>query len=262
MKNRIQNPRKPRRSAQPFPAACALIALLGACQGQEERALPTTAPSVSIEDAARCDDGDAMACANLGAAWLDGSLGNADVARATRLLTTACTDQAWLACVSLAELQDDDTAVGTLRAACAHEPAACLALGRRHEVPESKLAAFQAACDERILAGCTEQAMLRAYGDEAVRDLHIAVPLLRSTCNEGEMAACRELARLVAEPSGVFHEPEHVVVLLERACAGGDAEGCAMRAAHQNAATPEGAHQADIFRRRACELGWAPSCEQ
>lgn len=239
--------------------AATAIAVAG-CHGPERGALDGDAMPEARSAAAACDRGDPAACTNLGAMYADGEIDATDAEeRAVRLFEHACAAGATVACTNLAGMLPDGEALPLLRTTCARDARACLALGDRAADVEERFAAYTLACDARLLRGCAERGARLLTGTGTAVDANEGAATLRSACHDGGGAACLELARELRRPGTTAGNPEHARALLERACSGGEGEACALRAEY--AETPEDAAQAAVFRRRGCELGWAPACE-
>lgn len=239
--------------------AVSVLAFAG-CHGPERAALEGDAPRTAREAAADCDRGDPAACTNLGAMYVDGEIEATDAAeRAARLFARACEAGATVACTNWAAGLPTEDAVPLLRTTCARDARACLDLGDRAGDDEERFAAYTLACEARLLRGCAERGARLLSGTGTAADPNAGAATLRSACHDGGGGACLELARELRRPGTTVGDPAHARALLERACSGGEGEACALRGEYTE--TPEDAAQAAIFRRRGCELGWAPACE-
>lgn len=239
------------------PVLLGVITLAVGCRGPIERVLDMDEDRPVVLDARACEEGDARACTNIADVLLNrGREGDAELA--IELLRGACTTDARLACVRLADHVSQDEAATILDEACtAGEPLACQRLGERTREPDPARAygLLGLACEDRLLAACLTQARMLEAGEGVSRDPDAAFVAYRDICAGGSPAGCREQARVLLDRGEDAADETTATLLAQRACSGGDAEGCLLAAR-----TAESTEDADTFRERACALGAASAC--
>ncbi|MFT6397784.1 MAG: TPR repeat protein [Bradymonadia bacterium] len=243
------------------------VVFLFACQGPLEEVLGPESDSQTRADARACQDGNPFACTNVADALLTRDLPG-DQGVAIELLTEACGAGATLACVRQAEFLSPSDAETILDDTCtAGDALACQRLGTRlrGSDPIRAYGLFGLACEERLFHACHQQGSMLQTGEGVAADPEAAFALFRELCASGGAEGCRENAREMLDPNSPNADSETAEILAQRACAGGDGEGCWLAAEVAAASAAERGdhetHDADVFRRRACEFGFPEDCE-
>lgn len=157
-----------------------------------------------------CDRGDAHACGQLAALYMDGTGVAKDPARGLQLFEQACGKQDAPACATLATAYKDGLGVAKdLARAAGYAETACDlkywqqcflagALFKAAVPPELVRAAalFDAGCGGGIGAACMELAVMRHDGVVGAPDEAAARALLQKACDLHEAAACDAVKRL------------------------------------------------------------------
>ncbi len=192
-----------------------------------------------------CDSGHPGSCASLGWAYEDGAGVVKDVARAIALYRRACDGGDRWSCTRLAfalasgdgVARDTAEAVRLLEKSCsAADVMACAKLG----------------------------SMLRVGDEEGVpQDTTRAETLLRGACGKGSSWGCGELAGLLVA-RGASQDFQEAATLLEGACEKDAPAFCAMLAGllELGRGVARDETRAAALYRRACERGYAPSCDK
>lgn len=239
---------------------------LAACKGNEQRALPSDAPTLVKEAALNCDDGNMLGCHNLGVAYWQGGGVAEDLDKARALFETACEHGAMLSCSALLDIDpetDLENSASAERIATACDqglPAACdrwaqllKAAGRDDEA----LHEAEVQCDRTPSISCvTAGQILSERGDDEGAGARFS-----RGCAQGIVSACRMQAEL--KMKGVEGEPDQeVFALFTVACRGGDGAACVRLAElYTNGIGPR---EDDVYARRlmddACSYGITEAC--
>jgi hypothetical protein len=180
-----------------------------------------------------CDVGHVVgACVRLARAYADGQGTKRDLAKATKLLESACVARDDEACVELSLLvargpkPDEPLSAALLDDACRRDDArACAAhaagvFQRRSGYGDEWAAAFARTaedCEAEVAQACYAQGLALEFDAAGDPDLERARPFHEHACTEGVPAACVRLAKL---------DPRHAG-LLPLACELGEVEACA-----------------------------------
>ena len=150
---------------------------------------------IAVALAALAGGGGGLACANLGALFLQGFGKKEGAERGPALLRTACDKGIPSACrtlaSTLAQKQDFDSASKLADRACqAGDPEGCAVLGKMFEMSSDVLRAgvsYAKACEMGSSVGCYEQGMLLIRSGT---DRGTGLKLLKKACSEGNQGAC------------------------------------------------------------------------
>ena len=238
--------------------------------------MPSGTSDIVRAEARACDQGDMLACTNLGTFYEAGEEVARDLERALTLYQRACEGHASIACSNAANVLRDRgegaAALPLLERGCAmQEPGTCFQLGRLLRSddagapdPERAYALIRDACRARLLAACVEQAEQLRDGEGVARDSAAAYALLNATCERNSVLACVAEGAMALDPHGPAYDRERGARLMLRACASDDAEACWTFAqllgdgpAAEN--TPE---DASVYAERACVLGLSAACPE
>jgi TPR repeat protein len=193
---------------------------------------------------AACDDGDALACNQLGL-WLHDGLNGAevDLEEAAARYARACELRAGIGCYNLAGQKAGGQGIP-------RDPE-----GARELVLEAR-AHYQASCDAGALAWCSNLAGLLQRGEGAPPSPEAALALYDETCEKGHDLSCLEVANMLLDGEGGARDPERAEALLRRSCERGFEPACNNLALQVE---ERGGDPLPIFRK-ACERGVPIAC--
>ncbi len=245
----------------------------GACE-RPAAERPHVCAMADIADCAQqCDHGSATSCAILGRSYQIGRGVPADLARASDLLTKACTAGASVACGRLGEmaLQAHDEAKGLrlLTDACSGGwvEACRIAGGYVLKQPSSGstmdvATLFRRACRGGEPEGCWSLGTLYSAGIGVPKNDAQAAEWLALSCAGDAKLGCSAYAKLVDAGRGVPADPARAVALLTGACDGGHSSACADLAADYftGHAVPNDGAKGMALLERGCKLGDAGTC--
>ncbi|MBX7495264.1 trypsin-like serine protease [Qipengyuania sp. 6B39] len=204
---------------------------------------------------ARCRDGDAQACLELGMLYFDGENALINKPVAMRLLQNACAFDSAEGCLRLADgymaqgydLTSLSLAMDLVEKACGlGSPEACSRLGSHLYFGEYRVGqAIGSLGTARIANGKDPQ-----RGEELMKD----------SCKSGFAPACAQLAELKLRPDRPKSDFAAGIAELEALCAKGDRAICT-RAANLLTFQPQkNARLIERFRTLACDAGEASDC--
>lgn len=159
-----------------------------------------------------CDDGNPLACTNLGWMLQFGRGGRADVEEAVRLYRRGCRGSACsgpndVGCVNLGRMLRDGVGV--------------------KEDPFEATRLFRQVCDRgEIPRACSLAGTASLIGKGAPKDVQVALTLLEKGCDAGDPFGCYNLATMYDNGDDVKKDKERALAYYKKACAGGDEEAC------------------------------------
>jgi hypothetical protein len=198
--------------APPLGTSAVLLATyVSSCTGGVGAVFWFALESVAYQDAESlrrsCEDGNAVACSNLGNMYYGGEGVTRDLARAASLYQQACDGGSEEGCSNLGVLYENGEGVPQdfARAASLYQQACdggsgegCSNLGLSYEngegVPQDFARAaslYQQACDGGSALGCFNLGLSYEKGLGVTRDLARAASLFREACDGGVAVACR-----------------------------------------------------------------------
>ncbi len=190
-----------------------------------------------------CEGGDATACVQLGAAYLDGKGVSQDAGEAARWFRKGCDAGSAQGCTSLGALYASGQGVS-------------------RDVHEAYLL-DQKGCDGGDAWGCTNLAFDYEHGSGVARSLREAVRLYGKACDGGSAPGCTDLGVLYERGRGVARSDQQAARFYQKGCDGDDARGCYDLGAlyQEGRGVPADRARAWGLYSKACDGGDQGSCD-
>lgn len=276
------------------PPALVLASLLFGCGGSPPPTVAEpVAPAVTceafqtlrdgacvytIEEEARCMEGEAADCTVAGHIYLSGETVTADPAHAAELYGRACRGDDAEGCGDLAALHElgrgvaeDFTEAARLYSLGCElgDGASCTSLGVLisegsgvAQDPARAAGLFERACGEGDAEGCANLGLATIEGAGVPQNLQHGMELYDRACDANVGFACNNLATVLEFNTEVTLDPERILALYEQACELGTAWGCfnVGRVHGEGALVSLDLEQARAHLGAACAQEVAPAC--
>jgi TPR repeat protein len=222
--------------------------------------------------AQQCEHGSPTSCSILGRSYQIGRGVPKDLARASDILTKACSDGATVACGRLGEMalaaHDEEKGLRLLNESCLAGWAEGCRIAGAYAVahPSAKgvdvVALFRRGCRGGEPEACWSLGTLYSEGIGGAKNDGEAARWLALSCAGGASLGCAHYAKLVDAGRGEPADPARAVALLTSGCEGGYPSACADLATDYftGHAVPRDAAKGMTLLERGCALGDAGTC--
>jgi TPR repeat protein len=243
----------------------------GACETISPERSHVCAPADIADCAQQCDHGSATSCSILGRSYQLGRGVPLDLARASELLTKACTAGATVACGRLGEMalnaHDEQKGLRLLGEACSAGWADGCRIAANYAVKHATpgidvVALYRRGCRGGDPESCWSLGAFFSDGVGRPKNEVEAARWLALACEGGAKLGCTQYAQVLDAGRGVPADPARAVALLATECDGGQPTACAGLGEYyvNGHSVPRDVMKGLGLLERGCKLGDAQTC--
>ena len=244
----------------------------GACEKPAPDRSHVCATADIADCAQQCEHGSATSCAILGRSYQVGRGVPKDLARASDLLTKACTAGATVACGRLGELalaaHDEVKGLRLLTDSCAGGWAEACRIAGAYALKQTSVqgvqvdALFRRGCRGGDAEACWSLGSLYRDGVGVPKNAAEAARWLSLSCDGDAKLGCSQYAALLDSGRGIPADPARALALLTGGCDRGRPSACADLAMDyfEGHSVPRDPTKGMALLERGCQLGDAGTC--